>query len=158
MTEQSVDEELGIRLGRVARLWRSEINRRLMGFGLTDAQWLALVHLARLGEPAPQKVLARAVGVREPTMARMIDRLEADGFATRSAHASDRRTKLVRLTSKAFPTIKRIQDVGKALRAEIFMGIDQADIETCLRVFEGLEARLREKEAICEAPSEHSAE
>ena len=71
-------EQFGLRLGLVARLWRAEIDRRLATFGLTESRWLTLLHLSRLPQAATQRELAEAVGVRGPTLVRALDRLEAE--------------------------------------------------------------------------------
>jgi MarR family transcriptional regulator for hemolysin len=135
-------EAFGTSLGRISRLWRAEIDRRLSGHGSTDAQWLTLLQLWRMDGPATQKMLASAVGVQEPSMVRMLDRLEVEGLITREPLPGDRRAKAVTLTAKATPRLARIQKVADALRQELFEGIRDCDIETCVRVFDHLEARL----------------
>lgn len=148
MTHQKVSEEFGLCLGQVARLWRAEINRRLQDFGLTEAQWLTLVLLSRFKEPVTQKSLAQANGVREPSMVRMIDRLELEGLVARTPLGDDRRANLLRLTPAAAPKLARIHEVGEELRAEIFAEIDSADIDACFRIFEHLQNKLRENKPI----------
>ncbi len=142
MSRRKMHEAFGIHLGQVARLWRAEIDRRLSPHGLTEAQWLTLLHLSRLAGPATQKRLAAAAGVQEPTMARMLDRLEADGLVTRSPIEGDRRSKSVCLTAKAAPGLDRIRKVTEALREELLADIEDADIDTCLRVLGRLADKL----------------
>jgi MarR family transcriptional regulator for hemolysin len=142
MTRSNRRESFGIHLGQVARLWRAEIDRRLSPHGLTEAQWLTLLHLSRLTEPATQKRLAAAAGVQEPTMVRMLDRLEAEGLVTRSPIEGDRRAKSVCLTGKAAPGLKRIRKVTETLREALLADIDDADIDTCLRVLGRLADKL----------------
>ena len=151
--QRSRREAFGIRLVQVARSWRAEIDRRLSSHGLTEAQWLTLLHLSRLGEAATQKSLAAAAGVQEPTLARMLDRLEAEGLIERRAIVGDRRAKSVHLTEKAAPILARIQKVAQALRDELLAGVDDADVDTCLRVFTHLadklhDARQAQREAL----------
>ena len=135
-------EELGLCLGQLSRLWRAEIDRRVSIHGLTDAQGLTLLHLSRLREPVTQKVLATMVGVREPTMTRMLDRLEADGLVTREVAEDDRRARLIRLDPKAGPVLTRIQKVVEALRSDLFHDIEDADIDICLGVLRKLIGRF----------------
>ena len=141
-TRRKRREAFGIYLGRLSRLWRAEIDRRLSTHGITDAQGLTLLPLSRLEEPATQKMLAAAVGVQEPTMARMLDRLEVDGLVRREASQSDRRARSIRLTPEAAPGLSRIRKVAESLRDELFDGIDDAELDVCLVVFEQLVARL----------------
>ncbi len=135
-------EQFGLRLGLVARLWRAEIDQRLAAFGLTESRWLTLLHLSRLPEAATQRELAEAVGVRGPTLVRTLDRLEAEGLIERRAEAADRRTKSVHLRAEAAPILERIEAATAAVRAEIFTGISHAEVTTCLTVFEQIAGKL----------------
>ena len=137
-----IQEQFGLWLGMVARLWRAEIDRRLAAFGLTESRWLILLHLSRLGEAATQRELAEAVGVRGPTLVRTLDRLEAEGLIERRTEAGDRRTKSVHLRADAVPVLERIETTAAAVRAEILSGMSHAEVTTCLRVFEKIAAKL----------------
>ena len=67
----------GMQLTHLSRAWRAELDRRLTSLGLSQARWLVLLHLARASEPPTQGELANSVGVENPTLARMLDGLEA---------------------------------------------------------------------------------
>jgi len=128
-------EQLGLRLGLVARLWRTEIDRRLVSFGLNESRWLTLLHLSRLPEPVTQRELAESVGVQGPTLVRTLDRLEAEGLVERRTEAADRRTKSVHLRAEAGPVLEQIEETAAAVRAEIFSDISPAAVTSCLKVF-----------------------
>lgn len=138
----SDQEQFGLRLGLVARLWRAEIDRRLATFGLTESRWLTLLHLSRLPEAATQRELAEVLGVRGPTLVRTLDRLEAEGLIERRTEAADRRTKSVHLRAEAVPVLERIEATAAAVRAEIFSDISHAEVTTCLKVFEQIAGKL----------------
>jgi MarR family transcriptional regulator for hemolysin len=135
-------EQFGLRLGLVARLWRAEIDRRLAAFGLTESRWLTLLHLSRLPEAATQRELAEAVGVQGPTLVRTLDRLEAEGLIERRTDAADRRAKSVHLRPEAVPVLERIEETAAAVRAEILHDISHAEVTTCLKVFEQIAGKL----------------
>lgn len=141
--DESRPEELfGFRLGQIARLWRAEIDRRLSPFGLTQARWLTLLHLARLTPPVTQRELAEVVSVQGPTLVRTLDWLEYEGLIERRPTPADRRAKTLHLTAKAAPILARIQEEVALLRAEILVGVDGDDLHTCLRVFDHIAAKL----------------
>jgi len=135
-------EQFGLRLGLVARLWRAEIDRRLATFGLTESRWLTLLHLSRLPESVTQRELAEAVGVQGPTLVRTLDRLEAEGLIERRTEASDRRTKSVHLRAEAAPVLEQIEETAATVRAEIFSDIPHTEVTTCLKVFEQIADKL----------------
>ncbi|MCW5612659.1 MAG: MarR family transcriptional regulator [Rubrivivax sp.] len=135
-------ESFGLWIGTLARSWRSEVDRRLAVFGLTESRWLTLFHLSRMDGPVTQRELADAMGVRAPTLVHILDRLENEGLVERSTAEADRRSNSLRLTRKAGPVLQRIAATTAEVRGEIFAGIPDADIDTCLRVFETLADRL----------------
>ncbi|OSQ34754.1 MULTISPECIES: transcriptional regulator SlyA [Thalassospira] len=135
-------EQFGLRLGLVARLWRAEIDRRLATFGLTESRWLTLLHLSRLPQAATQRELAEAVGVRGPTLVRTLDRLEAEGLIERRTETADRRTKSVHLRAEAAPVLERIEATAAAVRAEILSDITSDEVATCLKVLEQIAGKL----------------
>lgn len=144
MTERSLRERFGIGLGQLSRLWRKELDRRLSPYGLTEARWLALLHLSRMAQPVTQKDLAARVGVQGPTLVRTLDWLEAEGLIERHPIAGDRRAKALRLTGKAGPSLGRIQAVAEGLRDELFADVEEAEVLACLDVFSRLTGRIEE--------------
>lgn len=146
-------EKFGLWLGLIARLWRAEVDRRLAPFGLTQSRWLTLLHLARLDGPVTQRTLADVVGVREPTLVRTLDWLEAEGLIERRVATEDRRSKLIHVTSRAAPILSRIKETTAVVRAEIFSDISEAEIATCQGVFERIAAKLGGTPALIGLPS-----
>ncbi len=142
MPVSSAQESFGLWIGTLARLWRSEIDRRLAVYGLTQSRWLTLLHLSRMSGPVTQRELADAMGVQAPTLVHILDRLQAEGLVERSTTDADRRRNSLRLSRKAAPVLQRIAATTSEIRGEIFAGIAESDIETCLRVFETLALRL----------------
>ncbi|MEO8275418.1 MAG: MarR family transcriptional regulator [Thermoanaerobaculia bacterium] len=135
-------ELFGFTLGQLARMWRVEIDRRLSPYGLTEARWMTLLHLSRIEGPVTQRALAEVVSVQGPTLVRTLDWLEGRGFIERQRLAGDRRAKSLHLTERAAPTLERIHSVVEGLRAEILSGVDDTELESCLRTFRKIAAHL----------------
>ena len=124
----------GMQLAQMSRGWRAELDRRLAGLGLSQARWLVLLHLARFDEAPTQRELAQSVGVEGPTLARLLDSLEAQGLVQRHSVIEDRRAKKIVLSDSARPLIEQIEAIATALRQELFVGIDEEEARICLRV------------------------
>lgn len=133
---------LGRAIGQIHRRWRARLDARMVGFGLTEARWLPLLHLARGGDGLTQKELAARLAVEGPTLARTLDWLEREGFVERRAVPHDRRAKTIHLTPRARALHGRIEEAAAAVRAEILEGIPEADLAACLGVLEEVAARL----------------
>ena len=91
----------------LARLIRTEADRRARTHGMTRAQWTILTKLER--QPGIlQKELAEILEVEPITVARLIDRLEARGMVERRADPGDRRCWRLHLTEAAQPLLGEI--------------------------------------------------
>ena len=108
----NTDEYIGVVLSDVARLLRTEFDRRVRQLGITRAQWLVLPRLHRR-PGASHSELAEMMEVEKATAGRMIDRLVANGWVERRTQPDDRRVKRVYLTKEAERVHKRIWRVAE---------------------------------------------
>ena len=136
------EHRFGMQLAHMSRGWRAELDRRLADLGLSQARWLVLLHLARFQEPPTQRELAQSMGVEGPTLARLLDSLEAQSLVQRHAVAEDRRAKKIVLCDTAWPLIQKIEAIATALRVELFAGIDEEELRVCMRVHTRILANL----------------
>jgi MarR family transcriptional regulator for hemolysin len=134
---------LGLRLAEVSRLWRHELDARLKPLGLSTARWVTLVNLAANPNGMTQSALAIQVGIKDSTLVRQLDLLEADGWVERRDSPSDRRVKLVFLMAKARPALDTIAAVGRRLRGELLHGVDEDEIRACIALLDRMKLRLR---------------
>ncbi|MEK1906320.1 MAG: MarR family transcriptional regulator [Pseudomonas sp.] len=132
----------GMQLAQLSRAWRAELDRRLAGLGLSQARWLVLLHLALLEEAPTQRELAKTVGVEGPTLARLLDGLEAQGLVQRQSVPEDRRAKKVVLSPQARPLIAQIESIAQGLRAELFVGISEDEQRQCQQIHARILANL----------------
>jgi DNA-binding MarR family transcriptional regulator len=99
-----------------ARAHRRRAGLALAPLGLHPGQELLLSILAKRGS-ATQVQLARILGVEPPTIAKMVGRLEAAGFAERTSDPRDARAKLVSLTDRGADAAARVSAVWAELSA-----------------------------------------
>ncbi|TBU95475.1 MarR family transcriptional regulator [Phytopseudomonas dryadis] len=132
--QQSDQHRFAMQLAQLSRSWRAELDRRLAGLGLSQARWLVLLHLGRFAELPTQRELAQSVGVEGPTLARLLDSLEAQGLVSRQSVPEDRRAKKIALCPPAKPLIEKIEAISTQVREELFAGIDEDDLRRCQQV------------------------
>jgi MarR family transcriptional regulator for hemolysin len=60
----------------------------------------------------------------------------------RQAVVEDRRAKRILLCDTARPLIEQIETIATALRHELFVGVDEADLSVCMRVHAHILANL----------------
>jgi len=130
---------LGFLLYDAGRLLRRDFDRRAKQLGLGRAQWSVLAHLAR-NEGIAQGELADILDLQPITLARQIDRLEADGLVTRCSDPCDRRVRRLHLTEQARPILEELRALGAQTRSVALEGFDAAERESLLALL----ARLRD--------------
>src|SRR5215470_12921869 len=124
---------VGSLLSRAARQWRRAADLRLRPFGLTEATWLPLVHIARAPAPPRQKDLAASMSLDGSSVVRLLDNLEAAGLIQRH-EGEDRRAKIIRLTPRGKAIADKVETVARRVRTDALAGLSDKDIETTVRV------------------------
>ncbi|MHC2002952.1 MarR family winged helix-turn-helix transcriptional regulator [Methylobacterium sp. CM6241] len=117
------------------RQWRRVANTVTERHGISEAKALPLVMIARMGDAPRQNALAEAVGIEGPSLVRLLDQLEKAGLVVRTEDPSDRRAKVLSLTSEAKMVVAEIEVELAGLRAAMFADVSPADLEASLRVF-----------------------
>jgi DNA-binding MarR family transcriptional regulator len=113
----------------LARMIRTEADKRARTHGMTRAQWQILMQLSR--QPGMlQKELAEILEVEPITVARLVDRLEARRMVERRGDPSDRRCWRLHLTSESRPLISEINTQLDDLAVTVCRGIDRPERET----------------------------
>lgn len=137
---------IGFLVNDVARLLRRNFNRRAQHLGLTQAQWRALVFLAR-NEGCNQVALADMLEVQPITLGRLLDRLQAAAFIERRPDPTDRRAFRLYLTEKAQPVLARIWELGAETREDAMAGLPRETREILAAALGTLRANLLSGEA-----------
>lgn len=125
----------GPMLAQTARQWRRAVDRKLEPFGLTEATWLPLIHVARASGPVRQKQLAVSLALDSSSVVRLLDNLQSAGLIERR-EGTDRRTKDIHLTKLGRTTVERVEGISREVREQALIAVSDADIE---KVYELLE-------------------
>ena len=117
------DQDLLLLLSDVARLMRTEADRRARCHGMTRAQWVIL-HRVHEAPGLSQRELAEFLEVEPITVGRLVDRLEARAVVERRPDPSDRRIWRLHLLPAGAEVLKRL-DVQRAFIGELLAeGLD----------------------------------
>lgn len=150
MARQLDPDSFGFLVNDVARIVRSEVDRRTAeaGLGLTQGEGRTLIHARRAG-PVRQNVLAERLGVEAMTLSGTLDRLEAKGFIERRPDPVDRRAKVVHLSDTAEDMIESVAEIGATIRADASAGLTPEEwthfLATLKRVRDNLLAQRSEQ-------------
>ena len=137
---EPLEEQFGQRLTELARLFRTNLDRRLKPLGLSLSQWQVLRVLQRDGDGVAQRSIAERIGVEAASLVSVLDRLEKHGLVHRRADVADRRAKLIYLSEKALTVIPRAAATVSSQRRDYLTDVSREDILACLRVFDRMTA------------------
>jgi DNA-binding MarR family transcriptional regulator len=120
-------------LHETARLWCRRYEKEVRAHlpGMTRARGTVLIYLAQ-HEGVNQAALAEILEIRPITLVRLLDRLEADGFVTRTP-APDDRAPVLALTGKALPIVEYIYVLTRRIYDDLLLGIPKAEGRQGLR-------------------------
>jgi len=126
--QQQLRDGFGGLIARAARQWRRAVDRRLQPFGLTEATWLPLIHLARAPGPLRQKDLAASLVLDGSSVVRLLDALEVSGLIERRGESTDRRAKTITLTSRGLSIIDQVEAASREVRNATLIGLSTEQI------------------------------
>lgn len=120
--------ELPALLNDLARLIRTEADKRARAHGMTRAQWMILSRVER-APGLSQRELAEILEVEPITVGRLVDRLEGRGLVERRADAGDRRIWRLHLRPEAASILAVLDVQREAIGKLVSEGIDAAALE-----------------------------
>ena len=90
-----------------------------------------------------QRELAERLELETPTLVRILDAMEAQGFVQRRVAGSDRRAKEIYITETGKVVAGEIDDIAVKVRAQVIAGIPENDLKTTLEVIRAMQANLQ---------------
>jgi DNA-binding MarR family transcriptional regulator len=125
-------EQLGERYLTVHHRMHRAVDNQMTGCGQTMARTKVLKQLQHA--PARPSVLATELGLAPHTITDIVDALERDELVTRLPDPSDRRAKLVALTSEGEVALAVAIQTRDRLIQHVFGAFDEADRATMMRL------------------------
>ena len=107
-----VDHYLPALLARASELISSEFHVVARKHGFSVTEWRVMATLAG-GTPISIGQLAQVTVTKQPTVTRLLDRMEANGHVERLPHDSDRRITLVRITDSGVHKVEQLMDLAR---------------------------------------------
>lgn len=128
---------------RVAGAILAATEKQLEAHNISQARLRVLVQLKLEGEPgvAPWE-LADHLGVSRATITRFLDGLEADGLVERRAHASDRRSQVVRLSARGNALVRSLLPERVRRIQRLMTALSAADKGRLVELLRRVEANL----------------
>ncbi len=130
-----VDNYLAALLAQASHLISAEFHQQVCANGFTVSEWRILATLAG-GVSISIGQLAEVAVTKQPTVTRLLDRMEAKRQVERLPHDTDRRVTLVRITAEGQQTVDRLIALAQEHEARVLepFGLKRAEeLKTTLR-------------------------
>jgi DNA-binding MarR family transcriptional regulator len=140
------DQHLGFLLDDVAQLYTRRFEERAQELPLTLTQCKALAALARCRDVS-QKRLAEISETDPARLVRILDRLEAVGWAERRPDPQDRRAHLLGITESAKPVVQSIWQIVRNTNTAAVRGLTSDELNLLMNLLARVHANLLALEA-----------
>jgi 3-hydroxy-9,10-secoandrosta-1,3,5(10)-triene-9,17-dione monooxygenase reductase component len=140
------DDYLLYLLARASSLASSEFHAELASLGVPVPMWRVLAILSGKEGHSVGEIAARAL-IKQPTVTKIIDRLEEIGHVTRETDPADRRRVVVRITPAGEDLVTDLIQRAKEHEENLLDTHTPAEAEILKRVLKQLIARLSERQS-----------
>lgn len=141
MLKADFDQSVAYWLLSTANRLERDLNDELNSHGITYRQFQVLACLAMQGE-LTQTEIADLLYVEPPTIVRVLDRMERDGWIARHDDPSDRRKKIIRPTNNVEPVWEKFLSCGAIVRQRATRGLDAQATENLISALKIVRANL----------------
>lgn len=126
--EHFVDDYLAALLAQASQLISGEFHRVVRANGFSVSEWRVLATLAG-SDPLSIGRLAAISTIKQPTVTRLLDRMEAKGLVERLDKDGDRRITLVAITPAGSRMVSRLIVLARAHEQRVLapFGLDRAE-------------------------------
>ena len=108
MPPEVLENALGYNFNRVYVLLRREFLRALAEYNMTPEQWYVMMTLWSTGHPLNQRDIIRMTLKDKPTVSRMVQRLEKNGWIEKAVSQFDGRVTIIQPTKKGVALKKEV--------------------------------------------------
>lgn len=113
---------------RGAKTLAERLEDRFSGSGVSRVQWIAMYYVN--GCPSiTQKQLADKMNLKEPTVVRLLDRMEADHMLRRVCSRTDRRVRYLEMTEQGMELYQGLLGRVEQFKEDAIKGIDEEKLE-----------------------------
>lgn len=129
MLQYDFEESVGYWITITSHFYQEALNQELIPYGITFRQFQVIGWLVYEG-PLSQVELAERMMIEPPTLVRILDRMERDGWIQRESDPKDRRRKVIKVLPEAKPVWLKMVSCLKRLRKKATQGMTEDQVET----------------------------
>ena len=124
---------IGLLVSSTAKVLSREFDAALAAVGGSRPTWLVLLSLKTAGHRT-QGALAKAVGIRQPTLSHHLDGMEREGLVRRERTADHRRVQTVTVSEAGEALFLRLRRAAGAFDGRLRAGLDDGEVAELRRL------------------------
>lgn len=124
-----LERSLGFNVYRCALLLRRELTRATARYRMTPEQWHVLAVLEEASTPPSQADIVEALLKDKPTVTRILQRMERDGWVRRTNDPADARITRVSLTPAGERLSRRVPGLLTDQLAPLWQGLSEGEVK-----------------------------
>lgn len=111
----NLDDCMAFIANRSAKIFAEALEKEFRPYNMTRSQWIAMYYIYT-SESITQRELADKMSIKEPSVVRLLQKLESEGFLHRSGTHADKRVKQLELSDKEYRSISIYCLLPKSLK------------------------------------------
>ncbi len=131
-----MQSRFGQLMGDTARIWKMHLNILLKPMGLSYAKYSTLLMIDRHSGELMQNELANLLSIEHPTLARVLNDLQKNGWIEKKQHFKDKRVKIIFFTKSGKNRFEKCKQIVNNFRKEILFNIDKKRLKQNIKVLE----------------------
>lgn len=118
---------------RSGKIFADELEKAFRPFNMTRSQWIVMYYIYTSASIS-QRELADKMGIKEPSVVRLLQKLEYDGLLHRSGTHTDKRVKQLELSPRGVQVYLDLLPIAEKFKNDTIAGIPESDLQTLTKV------------------------
>jgi len=131
----NLDDCLAFITSRSAKIFAESLEQKFRSRHVTRTQWIAMYYISQ-SKRITQRELAEKMCVKEPTVVRLLQKMETDGYLRRMGCEADRRVKCLKLTEKGRTVYEELLPVAEQFKCDTIAGISDGELQILKRALD----------------------
>lgn len=125
----NLDDCIAFITNRSAKIFAEQLEKDFRPYNMTRSQWIAMYYIYT-SESITQRELADKMSIKEPSVVRLLQKLESEGFLNRSGIHTDKRVKRLELSEKGIQVYLDLLPVAEKFKNDTIASISEDDLLT----------------------------
>lgn len=125
----NLDDCLAFITNRSAKQFAEALEKEFRPYNMTRSQWIAMYYIYT-NEFITQRELAEKMSIKEPSVVRLLQKMESEGCLRRIGTHMDKRVKQLELTDKGIQICLDLMPIAEKFKNDTVAGISEDDLQT----------------------------